>query len=117
MKVLEGYANKYENMLSRVVLSRMTSLKEAECQVSGAAKSGNEARADTVGHRLQTLVWRRRGIESRGRKRWMSRLQHEICWLERHGTGATPFWAHSEPLSTQIGQTLDLQGAMIKQPQ
>jgi hypothetical protein len=37
--VFEGYANNYENMLSRFGLLRMTFLKEAERYASGAAES------------------------------------------------------------------------------
>jgi hypothetical protein len=41
------------------LLTLLVAVRDAERQVSGAAKSGSEARADAVRRRLQTLVGRR----------------------------------------------------------
>lgn len=40
IKMFEGYGNNYENMLSRVVVSRMTSLQEAEQMIALSAIVG-----------------------------------------------------------------------------
>jgi len=48
IKVFEGYANNYENMLSRFGLSRMTSLKESERQATSAADSRSDVGAEAI---------------------------------------------------------------------
>jgi hypothetical protein len=48
IKVFEGYANDYEIMLSRVVLSSMASLKEAKQMIELSACVGEKDRIDFV---------------------------------------------------------------------
>jgi hypothetical protein len=66
---------------------------EAERQVSGAAKSGNEARVDAVRRRLQTLVrhkvgglsWRSQSLQEHGHAEFLGH-----AWAECHAeTGLT----------------------------